>query len=562
MNKSVVVIDDKPLIRKAIVQTINWSKLNCTVVGQAEDGVEGKQVILDCRPDILITDIKMPGLSGLDLAELMQTTFPLSKTILITGYQDFEYAQRAVRLGAYDFIVKPVRNDELERVISLAVMEMDNRHLELSHTESMSEAMSKLKEQHQSSLPFLRSKYVTGLIDGSPEPGTQPQEIRDQLGISCSRCAILIVRSKMSFATMQGSDSTRIKLDMQAKLADIARNSAALREFEVIESLHHDELVLAGLFAKPLPPREIKMKLQSVCHELIAKARNHYGLICCIAVSPQYKQLEDLSHAHREASILMDSNFFRAEEPVLFPENTHAAGDACKHSIIRDLEQFNQILEHASGEETVLHLEKVLGQITEYSEGNILVAKGLLSDVCLAAARYYFRLTGDEFGLNKRIDEILGDVYRLPDMKAASDYLASFVKEIKCKLESGDKEYSLVVKKSVDYINNHFSENLSLTLVAEHLGISSSYLSRLLRQETGINFVDLVYKARIDAAKRLLKDPRNKVNEVGEMVGYKEYAYFYQVFKKIEGISPKEYKNRGNEMRSASANPDPESKDG
>jgi YesN/AraC family two-component response regulator len=96
----------------------------------------------------------------------------------------------------------------------------------------------------------------------------------------------------------------------------------------------------------------------------------------------------------------------------------------------------------------------------------------------------------------------------------------------------------------MDYINSHFADNISLTSLAEHFGLSPSYLSRLLRMETGINFVDLVAKARIEAAKRLLRDPRHKVNEVGEMVGYKEYAYFYQVFKKVEGVSPKEYKNK------------------
>ncbi|MFC0329877.1 response regulator [Paenibacillus sepulcri] len=548
MKKRVVVIDDKPLIRQAIVQTIDWNKLNCTVVGQAEDGIEGKQVILVNKPDILITDIKMPGLSGLDLAELMQSSFPLSKTILITGYQDFDYAQRAVRLGAYDFIVKPVRNDELERVIALAVMELENRHLELSLNENMTEAINRLEERHQSSLPFLRSKFISEQIGGARASETEAYIISEQLGISCSRIAVLIVRSKQTFATLQGADSARIRLGMQAKLTDMARQSAAKRDFEIIESLHQDDLVLAGLFPRALPPREIKMKLQAVCQELIEQAREQYGLLCCIAVSSQYKQLRELPEAFAEASTLMDSSFFRAEEPVLFPENGHAAGEMGKQSIIRDLEQFNQMLEHATSGEMIKHLEKVLEQIRGYSEGNILVAKGLLSDVCLVAARYYFRLTGDEFGMNKRIDEILDDVYRLPNMQAASDYLALFVKGIKTKLENGDKEYSLVVKKSVDYINNHFAENLSLTLVADHLGISSSYLSRLLRMETGINFVDLVYKARIEAAKRLLKDPKNKVNEVGEMVGYKEYAYFYQVFKKIEGISPKEYKNRGSEM--------------
>ncbi len=107
--------------------------------------------------------------------------------------------------------------------------------------------------------------------------------------------------------------------------------------------------------------------------------------------------------------------------------------------------------------------------------------------------------------------------------------------------------YSLVVKKVIDHINSHIADNINLTSTADHFGLSPSYLSRLLRTETGINFVDLVSKARIEAAKRLLMDPKNKVNEVGEMVGYKEYAYFYQVFKRIEGQSPKEYKNRSKE---------------
>ncbi|WP_420872028.1 helix-turn-helix domain-containing protein [Cohnella rhizosphaerae] len=129
-------------------------------------------------------------------------------------------------------------------------------------------------------------------------------------------------------------------------------------------------------------------------------------------------------------------------------------------------------------------------------------------------------------------------------MKEASEYVAALIRTVKDKLDGGDKDYSLVVKKSIDYINAHFAETISLTSLADHFGLSSGYLSRLLRAETGINFVDLVVKARIEAAKRLLRDPRLKVNEVGEMVGYKEYAYFYQVFKKVEGVSPKEYKNR------------------
>ncbi|MNI15822.1 HTH-type transcriptional regulator YesS [compost metagenome] len=132
----------------------------------------------------------------------------------------------------------------------------------------------------------------------------------------------------------------------------------------------------------------------------------------------------------------------------------------------------------------------------------------------------------------------------MTSMLEATSYLGEVIRSIKGKLEQSSN-YSLHVRKVIDYINRHYADNVSLSSVAEHFGLSSSYLSRLVRAEAGVNFVDLLTKARIEAAKRLLKNPKYKVNEVSEKVGYKEYAYFYQVFKKFEGVSPKDYKNKG-----------------
>jgi len=548
VKKTVVVIDDKPLILQSIVKTVDWDGLNCTVVGQAEDGIEGKRIILDKKPDILITDIKMPGISGLELAEYMHEALPRAKTILITGYQDFDFAKRAVRLGVHDIVVKPIRNAELQRVIGLAVAELDDEQSELSLRAQRDEAYHQLSERHRSSLPSLRSKWVSELIGGSDPQDDVLADKCAELGIEWNRCAVLIVRSKRMHETVQGADSQSIDPRLRGELAKLALGAAGRRDFATIESYRHDDLVIACLFPKPLSPRERRAKLRSFCHDFIELVRRQQRLTVCIAVSSSYRRLQELRDAYSEASALMDSSFFRVEEPVLFPTKSEPAGESGRFAIIRDLEEFNRMLEQAAADEIAGQLERYLKRIKTYSEGNILVAKGLLSDVCLAVARYYYRVTGDEFGFEKSIDEILEDVYRLPNMNAASDYLAAFIKTVKTKLQGGDKEYSLVVKQSIDYINRRFSESVSLSSLAEHFGLSPSYLSRLLRTETGINFVDLLAHARIEAAKRLLKDPRHKVNEVGEMVGYKEYAYFYQVFKKLEGVSPKEYKNKSKDF--------------
>ncbi|CAH1226286.1 Protein-glutamate methylesterase/protein-glutamine glutaminase [Paenibacillus allorhizoplanae] len=544
MTYKVVVIDDKPLIRQAIVQTIAWDKLNCTVVGQAEDGIEGQRLITELQPDILVTDIKMPGLSGLDLAEQMSTGFPLAKTILITGYQDFEYAKRAVRLGVFDFIVKPINYEELSRVIGGAVEEIDNKRRENEHTVKITSAFVELEKQHIDAMPSLRSKLIGDLITGTDDM----QEQVKKLDILYSRYVVQIVRTANRSDQSSAANAVKYKQQMQLRLSEQAHELTAKRDFYVIESLRNNDLIFVCLFPKVMSQREYRMKLQNFCNEFIDIAHVGEQISCQIAVSSVYKSLLELPEAFREASMIMDSSFFRMEESVLFPDHNQQEKELGKYSIIQDLEQFNQMLEDKSSEDVMAYLERFLQQITAYSEGNILVVKGLLSEVCLAVARYYFRVTGDEFGLGKSIDQILEDVYRLTSMKEASTYLTTFIGTIKKKLEGGDKVYSLVVKKVIDYINSHIADTINLTSTAEHFGLSSSYLSRLLRTETGINFVDLVSKARIETAKRLLMDPKNKVNEVGEMVGYKEYAYFYQVFKRLEGQSPKEYKNRGKEI--------------
>ncbi|KRE99849.1 hypothetical protein ASG89_27360 [Paenibacillus sp. Soil766] len=544
MTYKVVVIDDKPLIRQAIVQTIDWDKLNCTVVGQAEDGIEGKRLIMEFQPDILVTDIKMPGLSGLDLAEGMNTDFPLAKTILITGYQDFEYAKRAVRLGVFDFIVKPINYEELSRVIGSAVSEIDSKRRENEHTFKIASAYVELEKQHSDSIPSLRSKLIGDLMTGT---GDMQEQVK-KLEILYSRFVVQIVRTADRGGQSGAANTVKLKQQMQLRLTEQAHDLTAKRDFYVIESLRDHDLIFVCLFPKVFSQREFRMKMQSFCNEFIDVAKMKEQVSCHIAVSSVYKSLLELPEAFKEASLIMDSSFFRMEESVLFPDHGQQEKELGKFSIIQDLEQFNQMLEHKSSEDVIAYLERFLKQITAYSEGNILVVKGLLSEVCLAVARYYFRVTGDEFGLGKSVDQILEDVYRLTSMKEASTYLTTFIGTIKKKLEGGEKVYSLVVKKVIDYINSHIADTINLTSTAEHFGLSSSYLSRLLRTETGINFVDLVSKARIETAKRLLMDPKNKVNEVGEMVGYKEYAYFYQVFKRLEGQSPKEYKNRGKEI--------------
>jgi two-component system response regulator YesN len=208
------------------------------------------------------------------------------------------------------------------------------------------------------------------------------------------------------------------------------------------------------------------------------------------------------------------------------------------------LEQFTQMLSSAEPEEIDKRVMTLLNQIGTYASGNIAVAKILISELCITIAKYYFKQHNNEWVLGKTLDEILADVNRLGNTDQAADYIKGVLKQLREREQEGKATaYSAIVRNILNYIQENYNQELGLNVVAEHFRLSQGHISRLLRKETGSSFVDIVTHTRLEAAKRLMRDPTRRIQEISEMVGFKNYIYFYQVFKKVENLSPQEYKN-------------------
>ena len=149
----VIIIDDEPIIRKGLKNIINWKQFDCTVCAEASDGEEGKQLIEAHRPDILITDIRMPEMDGLNMIRDVKSYIPNCKIIILTGYRDFDYVQEAIKLGAFDFVLKPSKIEELAAVVKRAVEE-------LKYQRNRAEEMDKLKRLFEQNIPVLREKFL------------------------------------------------------------------------------------------------------------------------------------------------------------------------------------------------------------------------------------------------------------------------------------------------------------------------------------------------------------------------------------------------------------------
>lgn len=342
----IVIIDDNELIRKSIAKTIRRQLADCIVIGEASDGREGLNRILQVCPDIVISDIKMPDLDGLSMARLVQSSLPATQIIFITGYQDFENVHAAIKLHACAFLLKPVHDNQLLEAISLA------------------------KDEVQKNAPSM------------------------------------------------------------------------MQDFQELDSLLHQ-----NVFSR------FESKLTSIYRKALYLSQNSSNV---------YPDL--LRICIRQVCSIILHYFWN-----LAPQKIH-------------LDQ-----------ETAFLYNSITVPATETEWTSFLV-------------NYYNRL-------------------RLSAIREAQNY-------------------SLIVTHALHYLENHYSKEISLTEVAEAVSVNPSYLSSLIKKETGKNFTDILIESRLEHAKTLLQNPCYRINEVAEHSGFKDYTYFYQTFKKHVGISPKEYRNQ------------------
>ena len=177
-----VIIDDEPIIRKGIKSVLNWEQLGCTICGEASDGQQGVQLIERLRPDIIITDIKMPQMDGLTMVRSIRQVVPNSRIIILTGYRDFDYAYQAIKLEAFDFILKPTRIEQLYDVVRRAVQSLKEQSSADSETE-------RIRQLYEKNLPVIRERYLYNLLTGVT--GEMIPEEGRQLGLTIGRFVLI-----------------------------------------------------------------------------------------------------------------------------------------------------------------------------------------------------------------------------------------------------------------------------------------------------------------------------------------------------------------------------------
>ncbi|GMQ56298.1 hypothetical protein AN1V17_06910 [Vallitalea sediminicola] len=541
MSYKVVIIDDKPVIRESLMKTIKWKQYDCIVIAQAENGFDGEDIIDKYEPDIVVTDIKMPGMDGLELAEYIRDKRLDMKVIIITGYQEFEYAQKAIRLGIVDLVLKPIDNNKFESIIDKTIQKITEERSRKELQIKILNEKNMYKNKVDSSLSTLRSSLISDIIQKRKAINEFTSKDICDLKLNNIKYHTIVSRVR--------SNNTNIVTRMSNKLRELVYEYISINHLQIIDTIINKDSVFIIIFDKSISARKSKIKIKNILREIYNIIMQEYEMeYYCVVVSPMSKKIEDLVDCYNDAVNVLNRNYFHTENNIMFSNDFKLMNIADDNTMINDLDSFYNVIKNMSESNINQEIDKIINKIVANANGNIFAIKCLISEICITLMRHYIVDIYEQSQVNKSVNKLINEIDFLSNVKQVKNYLKSYLLYIRKCTSMHKKINNPTVNSAISYISQNYKKDISLTEIAEYISINPSYLSRLLKKETGNNFVEILTDIRMSKAKQMLTEPGSKIIEVCKAVGYKDYSYFYQVFKKNEGVSPSQYIKLGKKI--------------
>ncbi len=564
----VFLVEDEYAIREGVKKSVDWEKNDFELVGEAGDGEMALPKILKTRPDILITDIRMPFMDGLQLSELVKKELPDIKIVVLSGYDDFNYAKQAISIGVEEYILKPVSGEDLMRELSKIRDTIISERQEEQAREKYIQDMEEIRALE-------RQKFIHDMIDGKISMQDALGQGRE-LGIDITAAYYSVVLFQAFFKNESENDIagySGITDEIYSRIRDA---------YDGLENVYLYEQVgdVLCFLEKSDSLEEMDENIKNGIGLVKDIMKDYDEMIYFISTGRPVERIRDVNTSYRAASRRFADRYMLEESTVMLGGKQEDSGENEKFRRTIEAEK-----ESASGsldinKFDINHMDissvdvKMLSQKTIFhflrsgtlSEVNDLVGEYIRSIGEDAMESFMLRqyvimeslLSGvtflDSIGVSDdKVSEILGDLKNparyVETVGSSRQYITQLLNTlIEYRNQVSDKKYTELIEKSRRFIqDNYKNEDMSLQLVASYVNVSSNHFSAIFRKETGETFIDYLTGVRMDSAKELLTCTSMKTSEVGFEVGYRDPHYFSFLFKKVTGMSPKEYRRQKKE---------------
>lgn len=526
-----MIVDDDVIIRKGLAKNIAWEEHGFELVGTAGDGEAGYGLFAEYKPEIIISDIKMPFMDGLELSRKLLAESDKVKIILLTGYEAFEYAKQALELKVFDYILKPVDFDKLLVTVKKAAQELA--------------VEKKANWRLDESKPLLQQRFWMNIIQGGylSEEMARSEAAFIEIDLEAALYIVLLVKiddyyNARIFAGV--SDQEIIKSDIAA----LCRESMGNATGEVL-SPGGDELVI--IFGSQLKPGETTQMGLELGESIRQKINNGYRLAVTVGIGRANQGLSGIADSYREAKAAIEFRHIIGKNRVLTIGDTGVPVD----NDLVDLPEYDEKLglkvKMGLTAESIAIIDNIESKLRSQSYIPLATVRLMGMQLTILLLRDVEVGNPEETGSKNNL--YFERCYRIQECQTIGEIFAELrqlVVEITeaVNLKRGSMQ-AVLVSAAIEYMeNNYGKEGLSLSEVAAMIHVSPVYLSIMFKKERNINFSEYLTEIRIKQAMELLRRTDLKSYEVAEKVGYSNPQYFSVCFKKYSGHSPSDFKKQ------------------
>lgn len=522
----VLIADDEPKVSQLIKNLIQWEPLKLELVATAHDGITALEEIKRYRPDIVITDIRMPGYDGIELIRYAKEVNPNIDFIIVSGYQHFDYAHNAIKYGVKDYLLKPLNKNE----INAALAKMIERYKEVE-TEKF-----RKEQQNQEELKRKRRELLEQLYEGKAPSENAAEIFGGREGASYQALVL-----KPDFEYPAGNPEAMAML--LGKLSKIAEQSLRepCTEFGQL-TLGDRVFVVAGYL--PENKKSFRKALNHIIDECHLFRDIFPNLLLTIGAGGVREQIADISLSAAEAKeALLDRLIAGGGKICPYSAERHASKPSIPFITLEDRKKLIELVEASD-------IAQIHGWIRSLRE-RMVSAPGLTGRLALETLQemkemLFFALK-NHVGIEAADSNADMEFQRVLDMQnnlvnafaVLDEYATQALERI---VELRKSENNRPVKEVQRYISKHYAAAISLEEVSSMAGFNATYFSTLFKKETGMNFLEYVTSVRIGAAKKLLGDTQRSIMEISHEVGYNDFKHFTKQFKKVTNLSPSEYR--------------------
>ncbi|MCR4954845.1 MAG: response regulator [Treponema sp.] len=543
---SVFAVDDEPIVLEGIRSKIDWEGSGFTFAGEATDGEIALSMIHELKPDILITDIKMPFMDGLQLAQAIKQTQPWIKIIILSGHDEFDYAKKAISIGIEDYLLKPFTPDELITSLKKTADRIDTERKQLSD-------ISKLKAELKSNEALIKKEFLNNLVHGSAEMSTIIQK-SSELGIN------LISRYYKVLISRIESRSRNINSQQEA-CSLLNSYSAAINE--AVSFFHHSNLLVC--IFKGSTQAELDDNTFRAAETIGHIATKNDDCTVLTAIGKTVEHLSQLKISYEDAKKILSVNttpdsdsstntlasriisFDDLGTDTNYENGTGSGSGVDGASGFLDISENDPLvdrLKYAGKNDISAIIEESMSLIRNNPGQFKVFASYILVDLIFAVSKLIEKLGGDIKTLNPEIlqRKFVDDaVQNQENFTKILEQVLNFALEYRDSKMTG--KYGDVILKAKRFIEeNYADQNTTLTTVADEVCLSPNHFSTIFSQECKTTFIEYLTSVRIENAKRLMRETEMKGYDIAYECGFSDPHYFSYIFKKNTGLSPREYK--------------------